>query len=613
MDLTLPRGVLPDDLSCLALLHAEGALLLIADIPGCSLHLFRIVLSFFQILLQFDVAVAVRRVLADQILVFVLNDEANAADRLAGNAVDLLDAHRGQLDIFKFYGGQFASLYDNILRSGIQTIAVRGLDLGYDIDAVLQTGNVDQTGRIGGILTDALAVYLLNLEFRACECFAGTLNHLANLQTIRLFVGKGQLIGLTGLDLNGLRGVLQDIAGRRCNLGYDQSAIRQAVQRNRAVYIGFCFLNQFAIRLGDLKFRIFQRLTGFFINLLDDQTRLLSILESYFISLTLTELYRLRSFIDYISIRGLYLSDDICASVQLCEVDNAIRVSNSRFTDNRTITTGDLEGCTGQRLMSLGINLLNQQTGLLAVLNSKSVGLTLFQRYRVRGLVDDVAAGCGNLGRDIICGIQSLYKCRTVLAGCNVLADHIAVCAGQLKDRTGQRLLGFCINLGDGQSRFFGVLNSERSVLVGGMLDLVRLVVQNVLFQGRNFLNLVSACRCLFDGDLTVFVGGVVTEQGRITPDLKLYACQRLLGLAVHLDDLELLLYGVVHYEINIAVRRMLDGDRFLIQHITCESVILLKGISAAVRIRNRELAVRAGGKVADALPVLEALEYNAL
>ena len=145
------------------------------------------------------------------------------------------------------------------------------------------------------------------------------------------------------------------------------------------------------------------------------------------------------------------------------------------------------------------------------------------------------------------------------------------------------------------------------------MLDLVRLVVQNVLFQGRNFLHLVSACRSLFDCDFTVFIGGVVTEQSCIAPDFELHARQRLLGLAVNLDYLELFLLCVVNDNVHIAVRRMLDGDWFLIQHIAGKSVILLKGISAAVSIRNGKLAVCAGRKVADALAVLKALENNAL
>ena len=57
----------------------------------------------------------------------------------------------------------------------------------------------------------------------------------------------------------------------------------------------------------------------------------------------------------------------------------------------------------------------------------------------------------------------------------------------------------------------------------------------------------------------------------------------------------------------------MLDGNRFLIQHITGKSMILLEGVSAAVCVGNRKLAVRTGRKIADALAVLKALENNAL
>ena len=130
----------------------------------------------------------------------------------------------------------------------------------------------------------------------------------------------------------------------------------------------------------------------------------------------------------------------------------------------------------------------------------------------MRGFVDDVAAGGRYLRYDIICGIQSLDEGCTVLAGTNIFLDYIAIGARQLKYCVLQRLLGFRIDLLDGQAGFLGVLNRNRSVLIGGMLDLVRLVVQNVLFQGRNFLHLVSACRSLFDGDFTILISGIVTE-----------------------------------------------------------------------------------------------------
>ena len=613
MDLTILRCIFPYNLSGFATLYAEGALLCVADISRCGLNFFCVIFALFQIVFQLDITIAVGGILANNVLILVFDQETHARNRVFRRAVNLLDADAGHLGIFKFHSGQFTSLYNNILRICVDTIAIGSLDLGYNIDAVLQTGNVDQTGRIGGILTDALTGHLLDLEFRACECFAGTLNHLANLQAIRLFVGKGQLIGLTGLDLNGLGGVLQDISGRCLDLGDNQRAIRQAGQGDNTVFISFRFLDDFTIGLGNTEQGIFKRLTGFFVDLLDGKTRLLGICKSYFVSLALAELHSFRCLVDHIRIRSLYLSDDICSGVQFCEMDNTVTIGNCCFTDNRAIAASDLKGRTRQRLVCLRIYLFNEQTRLFAVFDCKRVSFTLFQRYCMRGLVDDISAGSSYLGHDIIRSIKPLYKCRTVLAGRDVLTNNIAVCASQLKDCTGQRLLGFGVDLGDGQSRLLGVLNSERSVLIGGMLDLVRLVVQNVLFQGRNFLHLVSACRGLFDGDFTVFIGGVVTEQSCIAPDFELYARQRLLGLAVHLNDLELLLYGVVHYEINISVRRMLDGDRFLIQHIPGESMIFAESISAAVCVGNREFTVCTGGKVADALAVLKALKNNAL
>ena len=294
-------------------------------------------------------------------------------------------------------------------------------------------------------------------------------------------------------------------------------------------------------------------------------------------------------------------------------MNNTVHIAYNILTDNAAIAARYLKGRACQRLAGLCINLFDEQAGFLGVLDGKRVGFALFQRNCARILIQNIAARSGNLGYDVIRRVKALNECGTVLAGCNVLADHITVRACQLKDCTGQRLLGFGVDLGDGQSWLLGVLNSERSVLVGGMLDLVRLVVQNVLFQGRNFLHLVSACRSLFDGDFTILIGGVVTEQSCITPNLKLYTRQRLLGLAVNLDYLKLFLLCVVNDNVHIAVRRMLDGDRFLIQHIPGKSMIFLEGVCAAVRVGDRELAIRAGGKVANALTVLEALENNTL
>ena len=138
---------------------------------------------------------------------------------------------------------------------------------------------------------------------------------------------------------------------------------------------------------------------------------------------------------------------------------NTVNVGSNAFPDNRAIAARDFESRAWQCLVVCASTFFDEQAGFLGVLDGKRVGFALFQRNCARILIQNIAARSGNLGHDIICGIQSLDEGSTVLAGCNVLADHITVRACQLKDCTGQRLLGFGVDLGDGQSWLLSVLN----------------------------------------------------------------------------------------------------------------------------------------------------------
>ena len=166
----------------------------------------------------------------------------------------------------------------------------------------------------------------------------------------------------------------------------------------------------------------------------------------------------------------------------------------------RTLTAdviSDLGGFSG--LFSLDLHGLEKP---VLVSGTDGVGTKqriaqLMDRHNTVGI--DCVAMCVN---DIICcGAKPLF-----------FLDYIAIGARQLKDCTGQRLLGFGVNLGDRQSRLLGVLNRNRSILIGRVFDLQRFVVEDIFFQRCSFLHLVSACRSLFDGDFTVFIGGIVTE-----------------------------------------------------------------------------------------------------
>ena len=142
-------------------------------------------------------------------------------------------------------------------------------------------------------------------------------------------------------------------------------------------------------------------------------------------------------------------------------MNNTVHIAYSILTDNAAIAACYLKGCACQRFAGLCINLFDEQAGFLGVLDGKRVGFALFQRNCARILIQNIAAGCGNLGYDVIRRVKALNKCGTVLAGADIFLDQIAVCARQLEYSVRQRLLGFCIDLLDGQAGFLGVLDRQ--------------------------------------------------------------------------------------------------------------------------------------------------------
>ena len=161
-------------------------------------------------------------------------------------------------------------------------------------------------------------------------------------------------------------------------------------------------------------------------------------------------------------------------------MNNTVHIAYNILTDNAAIAARDLERCTRQRLAGLCINLFDEQAGFLGVFDGKRVGFALFQRNCARILIQNIAARSGNLGYDVIRRVKALNECGTVLAGRDVLTNNIAVGTGQLEHSTRQRLLRFCIDLGDRQTRLLSILDGDRSCLVGGVLDFVRLIVQDI-------------------------------------------------------------------------------------------------------------------------------------
>ena len=231
----------------------------------------------------------------------------------------------------------------NGLRGVLQDIAGRRCNLGHYQRAIRQAGKRDRAVYIGFCFLNQFAIRLGDLKFRIFQRLTGFLVDFLDGKTGLLFVGKSQLIAAACLDLNRLGRILQNVAVRGLNFGYYQRTIRQAGKRNRTVFVRFDFLDEFAVRLRDFEFRVFQRLTGIFVHLFDNKLRLLGILKGDFIGLTLAELYRFRRFINLIAGRGLDFGDDIYASIQFGDMNNTVHIAYNILTDNAAIAARDLE------------------------------------------------------------------------------------------------------------------------------------------------------------------------------------------------------------------------------------------------------------------------------
>ena len=87
LDLTGYSAVLPFDLRALTRLNIDGFVLLIADVALDRLQFTDIVLAGSQLVINVDVAILIRRILANGILACIVQDELDTIDTLAGSAV----------------------------------------------------------------------------------------------------------------------------------------------------------------------------------------------------------------------------------------------------------------------------------------------------------------------------------------------------------------------------------------------------------------------------------------------------------------------------------------------------------------------------------------------
>ena len=123
------RGVFHDKLGRLAAPDAERAHGIVQHIVFRGSDLLHLDLDFAlavcQQVVQFDVAVLIGTVLANQVVVPILDEKAYPIDALACHGVDLFNAHAGELFVLEGNGRQLASLNGHVLRGRVQPVTLR--------------------------------------------------------------------------------------------------------------------------------------------------------------------------------------------------------------------------------------------------------------------------------------------------------------------------------------------------------------------------------------------------------------------------------------------------------------------------------------------------------
>ena len=129
LDLSEERSIFHDKLGCLPApdsQRAHGIVQHIAFRGSDLLHLdLDFALAVCQQVVQFDVAVLIGTVLANQVVVPILDEKAYPIDALACHGVDLFNAHAGELFIFKGDGRQLPGRYNHVLRGRVQPVTLR--------------------------------------------------------------------------------------------------------------------------------------------------------------------------------------------------------------------------------------------------------------------------------------------------------------------------------------------------------------------------------------------------------------------------------------------------------------------------------------------------------
>ena len=508
-------------------------------------------------------AVLVRFILADGVLITVVEQEGHAIDALARGAVDLMDQNAGQGLILNGERGGLAVLHLEIMRRVVQFKSIRTFDFNGIVVAIFQREEgtaifigghrihkaVIRTTDLELHIGDALGLFV-GIDFDDLNAADGIIVEIQALRVVGVHnhsLGAGLLMDGVARDTLHLRH--DDGAGDPIDL--DDALLVGPVQPvgGELTAIG---INHTTVSVGDLELDTLQRGLRYGILLVDDETAERLVEELQNIGLVVLDLNGLGCIVQQVPLRRLYFRHDDTGRLHIGDGDITPFVSavlTARVAHSSTVRSGHTEDGTRQRLLSHGIHLLDDKIAQGSVLESDFLALSALNLDGVNGIVQQVAVLGLGLKNFIAAAGDTLQMDGAVavsgVGSCGILA---AVTAGNFEFHTTQRLLSNAVHLGNEQRTVGVIVEGEGLGVVridhhslGAGLGVDAVIRQRLLFRHDQCADYIG------EDDLPVGIGHIGALGGELT------------ALGIHIGAI-----GIGDFELNALQGLAGDGIQFV-------------------------------------------------
>ena len=387
------------------------------------------------------------------------NLELNTFQRLLSHGILLVDHEIAQGLVEELQHIGLMILDFDGLGGIVQQVALGRLHLGHDQAGRLHLGDGDIAVFVSSILAasgaDRSAVSSSHTENRPGQRFFGNGVHLLDDKATQRHILESDFLAVAGLYLNGMHGVIQQIAILCGNLQNGVAAAGDVLQADDAVFIGgvsSCGILT-AITASNLELHAAQRLAGDAVNLGDQQAAVGNVVEGKGLGIIRIDNDGLAPGlgVDAIAINSLLLGHDQCAA-DIGENDLAVGIRHVGTLGGElaalgvhigAVSVGDFELHALQGFAGHGIQLVDNEIALGLVPELQRYGLACFDADGLGRIVQNVCVvlGAGLLHHQSGAGVDALNQEGACAVGGELavgVSHHSAVRGGHKELNIGQ-------------------------------------------------------------------------------------------------------------------------------------------------------------------------------